>query len=403
MARTSIDIFLNDTQLSINEPSDANAMLFSPGVATSASGSVNLAFNIPILFTSVEDAVSIGVNADYDTTNNVMLYFNISEFFQKAGAGSRLWVCIWDVATYATASAYLESTAFTTAVRDTTATLFDNRPRIIMVAEPGGLAAPASGLRPDTTTAAVAFQTAIDNLFAESIRTVGILDAGRIGPLAGLPDASAYNARNVALQITTSTPDKGASVGNAGGIAASIGLARSIGAGMLPAAMPQGYFLDANYSNVRNESVATMEDLGSKQYLFVKRSPQQSGVRYNDDATLNLSTNALSQISTVRVGNSICDVLEAYLVRYMNENIPVVTENGDLLPAWKATVIDSFYAQYLVPRINRGDASAIDVDIQAKNGNLVTSRAIVAQVGIVPNGTLREVEGYVSFVVSLNQ
>lgn len=403
MAISEINTYLQDSEISTIEVNDGVGILFSTGAEinnSSKEGVLSLNYNTPLMLTSLSDAVSIGITEAYDTTNKVGLYFNISEFYAKAGSSSILWVCIYNKTTYATPDLFLKSENYLQALRDTVASNFDNRPRLVGILQGTDTTAPSSGgLSTVTINAISAFNVAQNNSFQESIRTVGILDSGKIGAVNTLPDGATYNAGNVALVITTTTPGKTASVGDVMGIASSIGLAESIGSGVLGSIHPQGYFIDSANTPVRSTSKTTFELLGKNQYVFL-RYRAQAGVVYNDGATLNSPTMALSRIEYVRVGNSICDLVEKFFVTKINTPVPVES-NGDISSAWKNSQLAALDSQYLQPRINRGDASQINVDIQAVNNNFVQTRTIKVTVQVLPTPNLENVDIYVMFVQSL--
>jgi hypothetical protein len=361
-------------------------------------GRAALEFNAPVLFTSVDDAVSMGLDAAYDTANGVGLYFNIREFYGKAGTGAKLWVCIYDESL--TLTAYMQAAAFKSAIRATKAGLFDNRPRLVGVVQKTGTAAPATGnLSADVMTAVPAFQAALGDMFNESIRMVGILDSGRIVYNESLPGCATFNSRSVALAITTTTPGMTSSVGLALGMYAGISLSGSAGEVALGPVAQAAYMMDAGGTSVKTLAPAAFDDLGAKQYLFMRERPQEPGVFFNDDATCNDPTMALSQVPYLRVGNSICDLAEWYMGRRIKSRVPV-TASGGIQGTWKTNLLNDLDGKYLTPRINRGDASAIGVDIQAV-GNFAESKRIRVSVSILPNPTLEQADIYVFYVSSL--
>jgi hypothetical protein len=401
MAITKVNVFLQDTQLGVQQVNDGVAMLFSPGTPIDSTGDQpSLLIDTPLLFTSIDDAVSMGIDADYDEDNGVGLYFNMSEFFSRAGTGAKLWVCLYNEGSYSTVTAYLNTNLFKSAVRATKAVLFDNRPRLIGILQTTDKAAPTTGgLSADMLTAIPALQTNLDALFGESIRAVGILDSGKIQSAATLPDCATFNSRSVGVEITTTTKGKTASVGLRLGSYAAISLSSSAGEVARGPVAQTAYLMDAAGTSVKTMAPADFDDLGAKQYLFMRERPQEPGVFFNDDATCNDPTKALSQIPYLRVGNSICDLAEWYFGRQIKAKVPVTTA-GDISGTWKTSLLNDFDSKYLIPRINRGDASAISVDIQAV-GNFVETRKIQVTVSILPNPTLEQADIYVFYVSSL--
>lgn len=401
MAITKVNVFLQDSQLGVQTVNDGIAMLFSPGKAIAATETQPaLDYGLPLLFTSIDDAVNIGIDANYDTDNNVGLYFNMREFFSHAGTGSKLWVCIYDPTVSATTTAYLQSPDFKKAIRMTKAGLSDNRPRLVGVVQKTNTTAPETGgLSADILTAIPAFQAALNDMFKESIRMVGILDSGKIVYDASLPTGVTFNSRAVALMISTTTPNMTASVGLALGEYAAISLSTSAGEVMRGPIAQAGYMMDDVSTSVKIMSQTEFDDLGAKQYLFLRERAQEEGVFLNDDATLNDPLMALSQIPYLRVGNSICDLAEWYIGKRIKSKVPVTT-NGNIQGTWKTSLLNDLDSKYLTPRINRGDASAISVDIQAVD-KFSETRKIQVTVSILADPTLEQADIYVFFVSSI--
>ena len=365
MAQTGIYTELVDTALGGTAQDNSVSMLFAPGAKGKAPGpgGVTLEVGTSYMLTGLEDAVNLGINEEYDTTNKTPLYFNIKEFYDKADAGTKLWIYVYDKTTYAQTSNFLQAPDFLTAVRSTMETLENNHPRIIMVAQAEGQDTPTEGgLSEDTITCCTNFESALETLFGEGIRAVGILDAAVVSGISDLPDVSKYNAPRVALQIVTSTKTRNASVGRSGGIVSARNLATSIG-------------------NVSMGSVTTAE------YLFTLRR-NDVGICYNDGATMNSAANALSSIDFVRVANAVCDDCDTFFTKLLNVNIPVQS-NGTINAAFKSGTLANLRSLYIDPYINRGD------------GNFVQSRALEVTVEILPNAPMREAFITVMFVSSL--
>ena len=380
MAQTGIYTELVDTALGGTAQDNSVSMLFAPGAKGKAPGpgGVTLEVGTSYMLTGLEDAVNLGINEEYDTT---------------------------DKTTYAQTSNFLQAPDFLTAVRSTMETLENNRPRIIMVAQAEGQDTPTEGgLSEDTITCCTNFESALETLFGEGIRAVGILDAAVVSGISDLPDVSKYNAPRVALQIVTSTKTRNASVGRSGGSVSARNLATSIGNVSMGSVTTADYLVDSASNTPVNTPVTLLtrtqtNDLGAKQYLFTLRR-NDVGICYNDGATMNSAANALSSIDFVRVANAVCDDCDTFFTKLLNVNIPVQS-NGTINAAFKSGTLANMRSLYIAPYINRGDASQINVDFEAKDGNFVQSRALEVTVEILPNAPMREAFITVMFVSSL--
>lgn len=392
MARTGVTVELQDTAIGTSSSNEGVAMLVLP--VSSASPLIDT----PVLVASLEEAQEL----EGYSTLDAGVKFQVSEFYSKAGSGSKLWLVGYNYSAEKGISA-TQMPAIKQAIRQTTATLWDNRPRLIGFVYPSNTAVPDSGLA--SQGAIQNIQGLIQDMFAESYRMVAVLDAGRIGhDINNLPSGDTYNAYGVALALTTPDPTYTADVGRALGILAGINPAQSIGQMTLGSVSPVDYFVNATTAdaatNVAVVSRSVIDDIGAKQYLFTRTRPGNSGVYYNDGATLNKSTNALSAIEFVRVANGVCDDAEYYFQQLINTQVPV-TASGDIDAGYKSAILATFRSNYIQPRLSRGDASEIEVTLEAKDGNFVKSRAFAITIRILPNATLREAFITTFFVTSL--
>jgi hypothetical protein len=419
MARTGIYTSITDTQLGNQSVSDSIFMLVAPAKAATATGGLKFDLGVAYLITSVKDATNLGITSD----NNLLLMFNITEFYEKAGNGTKLWIV--GVNATETTSDATKFVSFITdslpeVIQSTTATNFDNRPRVVGFC---GYTTWAKSTASDPVIPTVtqdivkAAQTTLENLFTDSIRMCGVVDGlmlncktatGIMGEQLAttLTSCVSLNCPRIGIQITTSTPGSPASVGQTLGWLAGISLATSIGAVMLGSVSQMGYFIDYNAGTPVNTNVAVAtrainDELGDKQYIFTRTRPQLPGVYFNDGATCNDPTMALSSLEFLRVGNAICDSAEAFFVRLLGSNI-TTTANGEIDNGYKASTLDDLYSRYLAPRINRGEAQEINVDFWAKDGDFLASRAIEVQIEIRPYASLREVYIETLFIASQN-
>lgn len=403
MAKTGIYTTLGDTAFGANAVSDGVAMLICPATAQTGTGGLAFELDTAYMVASYKEATNMGLTEEV----NPNLLFNVREFFEKAGNGAKLWIV-----GYTPTAAGL--TVFITdlleeIIQSTVVANFDNRPRMLgFVGETDFITTSETTdpLVPEyIQTTAKAIQTMLENLFTESFRMVAILDGMMMNCAVegGIVDEqlatrllnlATLEAPRVAVLETTSTAGQSASVGQALGILSGVSIATSIGDMTLGSVDQNQYFLDANAGTLINTPVAKVnrvkcETLGTNQYLFTRTRPQKSGVYFNDGATCNDPANALSTIEYVRVGNAVCDTVEGFFVDLINTIVGSTTA-GEVDPAYKAAMLDDLYDRYLLPRIRRGEAVAIDVDFWAKDGNLQVSRAIEVQVQITGSPTLRE-------------
>lgn len=416
MAITKITTTLSDAQFGAQMPSDGIAMILSVATAQSVkSGGLSFELDKAYMGNSVNDFTALGLT---DAVNPDLM-FNIQEFYEKAGNGATLWICGINMSGSRTITQWFEQ-IFPGIIQSTAKNNFDNRPRMIGVTVgAANLSTPTANkmLNSAITNLIPAVSQALDVAFADSYRMCAIIDAGRLDSVAAtgivtepvqtnLQDLATLDAPRIGVHITTTTPGRGASIGQALGIMASRAISASIGDMSFPAVSQIQYYLDGQASKYINTpvtdiSTAKMDIIAKYQYIFTRPRPQRFGVYYNDGATCNEANMALSSLEFVRVGNAICDSVEDYFVGLLNTRIPT-TSTGEVEPGFKAATIDFIYSNYISSRIANQEVGDVEIDFWAKGGNLLTSRALEVNVKIFPIPTLREVFINVTFTTSLN-
>ena len=423
MAKTGIYVSLTDTSIGNNQSDESISMIIADAPAISGTFLQDKAY----MLTSLQDAIALGITEEWETsqlsTTKSRLYTVISDFYSKAGSGTKLWI-MGTTFTYG-ASGSLSSSAFYSAkcadaVMSTVENGYSTRPRILMLAK-GEKAAASTKYSGDSLNCdydskdIAAFQKFLEDMSDNaSIRMCGIYDGAFLNPATKsidptkLSDATALAAPYVGYVITDIHGYGLASVGDVGGILASRSIQASIGNVSLGSTTQKAYFtnVDNSTGSITYESGSLVssvnntknEIIGKKGYVFLRTRPMITGLFYNDGATCNLSTNALSKLEMIRVGNAVCDDAQAYLTLFLNVNIPVESD-GTILSSYKSTMQSDFFSRYLQPRLNAGQASDIRVTFAEKDGNYVQSKAIQCTVEILPSPAMEQ--GYVNvFYVS---
>lgn len=425
MAKTGIRVTLEDSAIGINRPDESISMIIADAPAISTTFLQNKAY----MLTSLTDASNLGITSEWEEgqlkTSGSRLYTLISDFYTTASAGTKCWI-MGTTFEYGTsgslASAEFYAGKVTDAVMQTVENGYATRPRILIIGKGEKAAAKTayegSAINNSTDVADItALQSFLNDMFDNnSIRMVAYYDGAYLQPNAGafdptkLSDATGLNAPNVGYVITDIHGYGLASVGHVGGLSAARAIQSSVGNVSLGAVSQKAYFTNVSntsgmviYSSGTN--VAKMNNpkndiIGEKGYTFLRTRPMVTGLFYNDGSTCNLTTNALSKIEIVRVGNAVCDDAQAYLTQFLNVNIPV-ENGGTVLSSFKSTMESDFYLRYITPRLNAGQASGIEVTFNEKDGNYVASKAIECTVRILPSPAMEEGYVRVFFVSSL--
>lgn len=423
MAKTGIYVSLSDSQIGNNQSDESIAMIFADAPAISNTFLQDKAYMI----TGLQDAAALGITQEWETeqlsSSRSRLYTHIADFYANAGSGTKLWIC-GTTFTYGESGSLSQASFYSGKVADAVMQTVENgyalRPRIFILCKGEKAAAStkytSSALNCDyDLTDIAAFQTFLEDMSNDnSIRMCGIYDGAFLNPattpidVTNLTDASGINAPLVGYNITDIHGYGISSTGHVGGILSGRNIQASIGNVSLGSTVQKAYF-----TNVKNASGAITyqsgtpvsqlnnaknDIIGEKGYVFLRTRPMITGLFYNDGSTCNLSTNALSKLEMVRVGNAVCDDAQQFLTLYLNVNIPVESD-GTILASYKSSMSSDFYSRYIQPRLNAGQASDIRVTFSEKDGNYVQSKAIQCTVEILPSPAMEQ--GYVNvFYVS---
>lgn len=423
MAKTGIYVSLSDSQIGNNQSDESIAMIFADAPAISSTFLQDKAYMI----TGLQDAAALGITQEWETgqlsSSGSRLYTHIADFYANAGSGTKLWIC-GTTFTYGESGSLSQASFYSGKVADAVMQTVENgyalRPRIFILCKGEKAAAStkytSSALNCDyDLTDIAAFQTFLEDMSNDnSIRMCGIYDGAFLNPattpidVTNLTDASGINAPLVGYNITDIHGYGISSTGHVGGILSGRNIQASIGNVSLGSTVQKAYF-----TNVKNTSGsityksgtpvsqlnnAKNDIIGEKGYVFLRTRPMITGLFYNDGSTCNLSTNALSKLEMVRVGNAVCDDAQQFLTLYLNVNIPVESD-GTILASYKSSMSSDFYSRYIQPRLNAGQASDIRVTFSEKDGNYVQSKAIQCTVEILPSPAMEQ--GYVNvFYVS---
>lgn len=423
MAKTGIYVSLTDSQIGNNQSDESIAMIFADAPAISSTFLQDKSYMI----TGLQDAVALGITQEWEegqlATSGSRLYTHIADFYANAGSGTKLWIC-GTTFTYGESGSLSQASFYSGKVADAVMQTVENgyalRPRIFILCKGEKAAAStkytSSALNCDyDLTDIAAFQTFLEDMSNDnSIRMCGIYDGAFLNPattpidVTNLTDASGLNAPLVGYNITDIHGYGISSTGHVGGILSGRNIQASIGNVSLGSTVQKAYFTNVKNTTgsityqsgtpVSQLNNAKNDIIGEKGYVFLRTRPMITGLFYNDGSTCNLSTNALSKLEMVRVGNAVCDDAQQFLTLYLNVNIPVESD-GTILASYKSSMSSDFYSRYIQPRLNAGQASDIRVTFSEKDGNYVQSKAIQCTVEILPSPAMEQ--GYVNvFYVS---
>ena len=392
MSKTGISIKVSNTVLGSEPRVNANSMLVVGGAAAATpsdvpSGGVAFTLGTPFLFRSADDLASHGIT---DATNH-QLYKQVSDFYAPVGGVNNTGTILWVVGV-GTPDLTDVATNLPKWVRETVANGFQYRPRNLML---------AGTINTDTLTPS-AFQKIIDELYTEGYATVGLIGGVISKNLSSLSSLASENAGMVGVVIVNNdtTKSKNACVGLVGGYMASLSVGTSIGDASLSQVGTDFYFIDSSYTACASLPLSQVNTLGENMYIFARTRPPKNGLWFNDGATANDDTTALSTLEAARTIASMVDDLRTFFTPFINSKVPC-DSSGNIRADYKAVVLNNAREQIIVPYIESGDISDAALDLRAVNDDMVGTRTWEVTLSILPAPTLRWIDGYVFYVKSL--
>ncbi len=396
MARTGFSVNVSNTVMGTPPSVNANTMLIAPGTATTGS-TFPVALDTPVLFKSVDDLETHGITAE----GNKIAYRHITDFYNPTpevnNTGTYLWVVI--IGQSDTMSLVTKLPDF---LRATVVNGFQYRPRQILVA-----------FNPQTTQLPL-LQSAIMSMYDEGFSTCAIIDGysfmkdGAIDTsVENMTDLSTQKAGMVGVVIFTDVQKTPACVGKVGGWMASLSVGTSIGDTSLPAFGDSLYMCDKNdseqYINTpcAQMSLATVNALGDKQYIFPRTRPPKNGLWLNDGATAEDPLTALSSLEAARTIASMVDDLRAFYTPYINGKVPIDAD-GKTQSSYVDVVTALARENVIVPYIDSGDISDARITQTDLNDDFSGTRTWQVSLEILPAPTLRWVNSFVFYVKKLN-
>lgn len=384
MARTGINIQVKDTALGAPINVNATSLLFVEVPAeTLELESVTVGIREPFDLYSLSDLEAYGLTKD----NATQLYNHVRDFYNPCegidNTGKLLWVNIGLNQLKTVLKRVVELGGF------------DKRPRNVLYAK---------AYSQEELDALVDTVNILDAQ-SEGFYTVAVVGAkGGTHPLGTTSDwfdLAALKAPFMGLVVSTNGVDADPCVGKVGGILAATSVGTSIGDCTLPPASDKSEILFTDGSvDVNLLSNVTLDGIAEKQYIFLRPRAPKNGLWFNDGATANDASNALSTLEASRTLCAIVDDLRAFFTTYINTRVPV-TASGDIQPAYKQTVLDNAFDTVITPYIENGDISDARISLVAQNNDMVGTRTWQITLSILPAPTLRWIEGYVFYVKTL--
>lgn len=382
------------------------------GLVLHGVGTPDLALGDIVTLFSVRDAEGLGLTRAYDTTNQVLVHYHISEFFRMNPNGE-LWLLL--VAQTVTDWSLLadKDQAYAAKLLRTA----NGRIRQLGVAfNPlaGYTPVLAGGLDAQLATVVSKAQALAESEFDKK-RPVDIVVEGRHfnGTASAAGDLRALNAANVSVVVaqdrspgapytqswTNTNVARHAALGTVLGTISAAQVQQNIGALALFNLTGNGAFLAAGLSSGQALESYSESDLGNlkdKGYLFALTYAGYAGHYWCDSATCTEAASDFAYIENNRTMNKASRLAYTAMLPLLMGNVPVDAQSGTLDKNWIAWAEAQALAA-LSQMFRDGELSALpDVYIDPAQNVLATSMVDV-RFAITPLGVARQITGYIRF------
>lgn len=397
MASHVINISTVNQVTGIASTSDGVMGLLCKGVAIGSTFALNTFY----LLTKADDLTTLGITAALDATNKTAIYQHVTEFYAQAGDGAKLWLgAIAKATSFAT---FVASSTFSNMVKGTAAADPANQIKVIGLGFDVPLAGQTSADFPDEVLLSVtALHNALLSLETKAYFLSGVVDGYNMSTAvtpATLGTQATNTAYKVSLLITGTTNNRVSSIGQYLGKLSRITIGTSPGRvidGALNATVSTMYL--TNQVDVKTLDSDDFVNLGNKQYVFACTLQGYSGYFYNDGATCEATTKALSSVEPVRTADYFSAVTYTFLIAEREKRLPV-DKKGNLDAGYCANLASQFKAQYIQPKIDSDDITDATLSVAGVNFN--TTRTMTYALSILRGQTYTTITATIQFVNSL--
>jgi hypothetical protein len=145
-----------------------------------------------------------------------------------------------------------------------------------------------------------------------------------------------------------------------------------------------------------------VDQLGSKQYLFLRTWLNRSGFYWNDGATCTDPTLQLSTQEYNRVANSLSADALNFFIGEIGRNLPLDVSTGNVSSTYLLAKQAEFYEQYISPlTVAAGSGDITDGSITIAGPNFNATKTLNFVLKIVPTPILGNINGIVEFSSTL--
>lgn len=407
MALPKVDVQLGNGGLGRRNPTgnDCGAIIFG-GVAAGSSPLAQL--NTSYYLKSTDDAIALGIDADYDTDNTVLVFKHIQDYFEKCPNGS-LWIMI--VAQATTLTEMVDKTETNSLYRlvnesfDSSSGTPARRGGAILNPESPYAPTTTGGIDADVLTAIPKAKELMDQLDSEHAWLGCIVIEGRkfTGTASNATNLRSLASGGIGCVIAQDkvTADLDTLYNSYGAVGLFLGH-RSAAPCNEDTMYVEKYNLqdtalskwtqNALSSNllVSSYSLTDLGTLHDKGYIFGRKYRGVAGVHWSGNPSCELESDDYAWLNDREVIAKAARLVYAEVIPKLGQPVTVDSNTGKLDPGF-VTYMERLGHTALAGMETAGEISGKDMFVDPAQNVLSTSK-IIMRVGVTPTGTNRTIE-----------
>lgn len=370
---------------------DMVSALVANGVAVSGGVQLNTVYRL----NSINDAIVLKIDSSYDSSNNILLYEHIKEYFRINPSGE-LWLLV--VAQSVTYANMLDKTNANGAKK----ILNEAEGKIRILAAAYNPSTPVSDFSDTLAAISKAQELAVDEF--NNHRPIEVLLEGKGFVLSGQSSLRSLNAPNVSVMVGQNLAIANAhtNYNNYAAIGTLLGAISKAAVNECIAWVEKFNILGDNllvpaiaktkYSEIASGNINTTDDNG---YIFFRTYTGKAGIYFNDSSTCTLLTDDYAYIENNRTIHKAVRNIRSVLLPRLAMPVNINPNDGTISPE----IIKQFEndgKRALEQMMSDGEISSMDVFVDPFQNILATSELKV-QFSIVPTGTARKISVTIGF------
>lgn len=221
-----------------------------------------------------------------------------------------------------------------------------------------------------------------------SVPVTGVLVVGNIYTVYG--GAITYNAALYAVGSTFTA------------VAGHTAFTTTTGGYVIDNATPINALIVNNTAVLPGLSPADIDQLGQKQFLFVRPWFNHSGFYWNDGATCTDPTLQLATQEYNRVANAMAADALSFFIDEMGKNLPLDAKTGAVDQGYLNAKQAQFYNEFIAPlTVAAGSGDITDGELIVTGPNFNATKTLNFTLNIVPTPILGNVKGTIQFTSTL--